>query len=168
MYPNFAAFARGRGGGVHGTFGWDLGHGSGRGDVRGSGRSGPPPLPRRPPPGVFGKLAGEKQLPARFTRKYRLFRTVNRKVVQRRCLRAERASPAAEEPFFARLRIQDSEMRGNNLQNGCWCKSLKTRRLQDYFGEGACRAWGEARLGSFWLLAISFWLLARSAVRANR
>ena len=35
-------------------------------------------------------------------------------------------------------------MRGNNLQNGRWCKSLKTRRLQNYFGKRACcRGWWE-------------------------
>ena len=43
--------------------------------VRTYGTPSPPP-----PPGVFGKFAGEKQLPSRFTRKDRFFRTLNLKV----------------------------------------------------------------------------------------
>ena len=74
-----------------------------------------PPLPRRPR-GIFGKFAHEKRLPARFTRKDRVFKTVNLKLVKLRCLQGGRATRAEEEPFLASLRVQDSEMRGINLQ----------------------------------------------------
>ena len=64
-----------------------------------------PPLSRRPP-GVFDKLAREKQLRARFTPKDRIFTTVNLKVVKRRCLQGGRAAGAAEKPF-----LEDCEFR---------------------------------------------------------
>ena len=97
---------------------------------------GPDPIPSPPsPPGVFGKLALEKRLPARFTRKDRLFNNLNLKVLHRRYLEEGRAARGGGRAFFFR----DCEFRIAKLRELICKRALvqiaEEKHLQNYFRE---------------------------------